>query len=44
MVAVVVMMIVGMMVVVMMAVIMMMIAVPSCGWDGAAGRDCANNA
>ena len=26
------------------AVIAMMVAVPSCGWDRAAGRDCADNA
>ncbi len=39
------MMIVPMMiaVVTMMVVVMMMIAVPRCGWDRAAGRDCANN-
>src|SRR5260370_32529993 len=24
-------------------VVVMMVAVPSCGWDRAAGRDCANN-
>jgi hypothetical protein len=36
--------VIAMMVVVMMvAVVAMMIAVPSCGWHGAAGRDCANN-
>jgi hypothetical protein len=26
-----------------MMVVAMMIAVPSCGWDRAAGRECANN-
>jgi hypothetical protein len=26
-----------------MMVVVMMVAVPSCGWDRAAGRDCANN-
>jgi hypothetical protein len=36
--------VVAMMVVVMMVAVMaMMIAIPSCGWDRAAGRDCANN-
>ena len=30
-------------VVAMMVVAMMMIAVPSCGWNGTAGRDCTNN-
>ena len=32
-----------MVVMVMVAIMAMMIAVPSCGWDRAAGRDCANN-
>ena len=32
-----------MMVAIVMMVVTMMIAVPSCGWDHAAGRDCANN-
>jgi hypothetical protein len=26
-----------------MMIVVMMVAVPSCGWDRAAGRDCANN-
>jgi len=26
-----------------MMVVVMMVAVPSCGWDRAAGRDCTNN-
>jgi hypothetical protein len=30
--------------VVMMVITMMMIAIPSCGWDRAAGYDCADNA
>jgi len=34
--------VVAMMVVAMMVVAMMM-AVPSCGWNGTGGRDCANN-
>jgi hypothetical protein len=29
--------------VVAMMVVVMMIAVPRCGWNRAAGRDCANN-
>ena len=29
--------------VVAMMVVVMMIAIPGCGWDSAAGRDCANN-
>jgi hypothetical protein len=38
------MMVVAMMIaVVPMMVVVMMIAVPRCGWDRAAGRDCANN-
>jgi ABC-type maltose transport system permease subunit len=38
------MMVVAMMIaVVRMMVVVMMIAVPRCGWDRAAGRDCANN-
>ena len=36
--------VVAMVVVAMMvSIVAMMIAVPSCGWDRAAGRDCANN-
>jgi hypothetical protein len=35
--------VVAMMVVMMVAIMAMMIAVPSCSWDRAAGRDCANN-
>jgi hypothetical protein len=35
--------VVAMMVVMMVAIMAMMIAVPSCGWDRAAGRDCTNN-
>ena len=35
--------VVVMMVAMMIPVIAMMMAVPSCGWNGAAGRDCANN-
>ena len=30
-------------VVAMMVVVMTMMAVPRCGWDRTAGRDCANN-
>jgi hypothetical protein len=38
------MMVVAMMIaIVAMMVVAMMIAVPRCGWDRAAGRDCANN-
>ena len=32
-----------MMVAIVMMVVTMMMTVPSCGWDCAAGRDCANN-
>ena len=35
--------VVMMVVVMMVAIVAMMITVPSCGWDRAAGRDCANN-
>jgi len=35
--------VVMMVAVVAMMVVAMMIAVPSCGWNGTAGRDCANN-
>ena len=43
-VAVVAMMITRIVAVVAMMVVAMMVAVPSCGWDRAAGRDCADNA
>src|SRR6516162_3097069 len=36
--------IVGVVTIVMMVVRMRIIPVPSCGWDGAADRDCADNA
>jgi hypothetical protein len=39
--------VVPVMMVMMVAIVMMvvtMMTVPSCGWDRAAGRDCANNA
>ena len=35
--------VVMMVAVVAMMVVAMMMAVPSCGWNGTAGRDCANN-
>ena len=38
------MVIVGVVTIVMMVVRMRIIPVPSCGWDGAADRDCADNA
>src|SRR6516165_6551554 len=41
--AVIAMMVRMMMVAVMVMIVAMMITVPRCGWDGAAGRDCANH-
>ena len=35
--------VIAMMVVTVMMVVVMTVAVPSCGWDRAAGGDCANN-